>query len=65
MSLNFVENVLSQCAEKFRRGTLHCVTFFRYRNFFLLNRLRSRFSVEIVLSHNAEIFRTEETPCCI
>ena len=58
------EVLLSHSAEKFRRGTIQCVTISMYRKI-LCFRALSQFYVEIFLSHSTENFRRGTLLCCV
>ena len=59
----FVRSFLSQSAEKFRRGTLQCVTNFGYRKILCFRELCHDFLLNFFLSHSAEKFR--RGPVCV
>ena len=59
----FLLKIFGLISEKFRMGTLQCVTIFGYWKNFILKRVMSRFSVELFLSHRTEKLRNKTLLC--
>ena len=58
------EVLLSHSAEKFRRGTIQCVTISGYRKILCFRGL-SQFYVEVFLSHSTEKIESGTLLCCV